>query len=90
MYDGLEARSQNRWPSLAFDLMAVNSLFSPLFAAVLPTLETSQVRPRDPWWPEFQRDAGEFLAGALRERREPPVLAAEVARLYHDHREATS
>jgi multiple sugar transport system substrate-binding protein len=62
----------------------------PLFAAVLPTLEASQVRPRDPWWPEFQRDAGEFLTGALRERCEPPVMADEVARLYHDHREATS
>ena len=28
---GLEAASQNRWPSLSFDLMAVNQLFSPLF-----------------------------------------------------------
>jgi multiple sugar transport system substrate-binding protein len=61
----------------------------PLFAAVLPTLEASQVRPRDPWWPTFQRSAGEFLASGLRERRDPPLLAAELARLYHDQREAT-
>ena len=33
LYDGLEARSQNRWPSLAFDLRSVNSLLSPFFAA---------------------------------------------------------
>ena len=33
LYDGLEARSQNRWPSLAFDLGAVSSLLSPLFVA---------------------------------------------------------
>ena len=33
LYDGLEATSQNRWPSLAFDLMAVNSLFAPLLGA---------------------------------------------------------
>ena len=33
LYAGLEARSQNRWPSLAFDALAVNSLFSPLFMA---------------------------------------------------------
>ena len=33
LFDGLEAHSQNRWPSLAFDLGAVNSLFSPLFVA---------------------------------------------------------
>ena len=29
LFDGLEAHSQNRWPSLAFDLGAVNSLLSP-------------------------------------------------------------
>jgi heterotetrameric sarcosine oxidase alpha subunit len=33
LFDGLEARSQNRWPSLAFDVSAINSLFSPLFVA---------------------------------------------------------
>src|SRR5438045_3331588 len=33
LYDGLEARSQNRWPSLAFDMGAINSLLSPLFVA---------------------------------------------------------
>ncbi len=31
--DGLIASSQNRWPSLAFDLGAVNDLVSPLFGA---------------------------------------------------------
>jgi len=33
LFDGLAARSQNRWPSLAFDMMAVNSLLSPIFVA---------------------------------------------------------
>jgi heterotetrameric sarcosine oxidase alpha subunit len=33
LYDGLEATSQNRWPSLRFDVMAVNSLLSPIFVA---------------------------------------------------------
>ena len=33
LYDGLNASSQNRWPSLTFDLGAVNDLFSPLFGA---------------------------------------------------------
>jgi len=31
--DGLSASSQNRWPSLKFDLGIVNDLFSPLFGA---------------------------------------------------------
>ena len=33
LFDGLEATSQNRWPNLQFDLMAVNQLASPLFVA---------------------------------------------------------
>lgn len=33
LFDGLEARSQNRWPSLGFDLGAVNSLLSSIFVA---------------------------------------------------------
>ena len=33
LYDGLMASSQNRWPSLRFDLGAVNDLLSPLFGA---------------------------------------------------------
>src|SRR5690242_18683287 len=33
LFDGLEARSQNRWPSLAVDFGAINSLLSPLFVA---------------------------------------------------------
>jgi heterotetrameric sarcosine oxidase alpha subunit len=33
LYDGLEAVSQNRWPSLAFDVLSVNSLLSPFLSA---------------------------------------------------------
>ncbi len=33
LYDGLVARSQNAWPSLAFDIGAVNSLAAPLIPA---------------------------------------------------------
>ncbi|MCO5064951.1 MAG: sarcosine oxidase subunit alpha [Rhizobiaceae bacterium] len=33
LYDGLTANSQNRWPSLAFDVGAVNDLASPFFSA---------------------------------------------------------
>ena len=33
LFEGLEASSQNRWPSLAFDLMAVNQLAAPLLVA---------------------------------------------------------
>ena len=33
LYDGLNAKSQNRWPSLAFDVGAVNDIASPFFSA---------------------------------------------------------
>jgi sarcosine oxidase, subunit alpha len=33
LYEGLEAHSQNRWPSLAFDVGAVNSLIAPFIPA---------------------------------------------------------
>lgn len=33
LFDGLSAHSQNRWPSLGFDLMAVNGLAGRLFGA---------------------------------------------------------
>ena len=33
LFDGLSAVSQNRWPSLRFDLLSVNQLAAPLFVA---------------------------------------------------------
>ncbi|MER8628052.1 FAD-dependent oxidoreductase, partial [Mesorhizobium sp. M1143] len=33
LFEGLEAQSQNRWPSLNFDAMAITDLLSPLFTA---------------------------------------------------------
>ena len=33
LFDGLAANSQNRWPSLKFDAMAINDRLSPFFAA---------------------------------------------------------
>ncbi len=33
LYEGLVANSQNRWPSLGFDVMSINNLFSPLLSA---------------------------------------------------------
>ncbi len=33
LYDGLEAASQNRWPSLKYDFLAVNQMAAPVFVA---------------------------------------------------------
>ena len=33
LYEGLEASTQNRWPSVDFDLLRINSLFAPVLGA---------------------------------------------------------
>ena len=33
LFEGLESASQNRWPSLRFDVMSINSLLAPIFVA---------------------------------------------------------
>ena len=33
LYEGLEASSQNRWPSLRFDALSINAVLAPIFAA---------------------------------------------------------
>ncbi len=33
LYEGLEATSQNRWPSLRYDVLSVNAALAPVFAA---------------------------------------------------------
>ena len=33
IYEGMEAKSQNRWPSLKFDVLAVNDLAAPFLSA---------------------------------------------------------
>ncbi len=33
LYEGLAAQSQNRWPSLRYDVLAVNDLFAPFLGA---------------------------------------------------------
>ena len=60
LYDRLSASSQNRWPSLSFDLGAVNDLVSPLFGAGF--YYKTFIRPRWAWKrvyePMIRRAAG--------------------------------
>ena len=52
LYDGLVAQSQNRWPSLGFDLWALNNLFAPLFPAGF-YYKTFMAPARA--WPSYER-----------------------------------
>ncbi len=53
VYDGLEARSQNHWPSLGFDIGAMNGWLSPLFPAGF-YYKTFMGRGL-PWWMFFEK-----------------------------------
>ena len=52
LFDGLSAESQNRWPSLGFDVMAVNDLISPLVPAGF-YYKTFMWPPS--WWMTYER-----------------------------------
>lgn len=55
---------------------------APLFRALRRTMERAVLRPRDPWWPAFQRRAGEVLADGLAARRDVAELATALETLY--------
>src|SRR4051794_37942430 len=61
LYDGLVARSQNAWPSLGFDLGAINNLLAPLLPAGF-YYKTFMGGPRGAWTrfyePVIRRMAG--------------------------------
>ena len=80
LYDGLSAASQNRWPSLKFDLGAVNDLVSPLFGAgfYYKTFMGPNLFGKNWAWtrlyePMIRRAAG--LGGPPREARSRPLSA---------------
>ncbi len=60
LYEGLVAESQNRWPALAFDVMAVNDALAPLMPAAF--YYKTFMWPRSAWhrWyePAIRRAAG--------------------------------
>ena len=70
LFDGLEARSQNRWPSLGFDLLAVNSLVKPMLSAGF--YYKTFMWPRSFWYalyePIIRRAAG---LGSLKNEPDP-------------------
>ena len=70
LFEGLEAHSQNRWPSLRYDLLAINSLAKPLLSAGF--YYKTFMWPRSFWYalyePMIRRAAG---LGALQNRPDP-------------------
>ena len=81
LFEGLEATSQNRWPTLAFDLMAVNSLLSPLFVAGF-YYKTFMWPPA--WWERLYEPAIRRAAGLGRASLEEDPDTYEVAHAFCD------
>jgi sarcosine oxidase subunit alpha len=73
LYDGLSASSQNCWPSLSFDLGAVNDLLSPLFGAgfYYKTFMGPNLFGKNWAWTRLYEPAIRRAAGLGRAPREP-------------------
>ncbi|MEJ1159527.1 sarcosine oxidase subunit alpha family protein [Prosthecomicrobium sp. N25] len=81
LYEGLEATSQNRWPSLGFDLMAVNGLFSKLFVA---GFYYKTFKWPSAFWEKLYEPAIRRAAGLGRLSGEPDPDAYETATAHAD------
>jgi multiple sugar transport system substrate-binding protein len=71
----------------AWDDEALDAVCGRFFSGTRATLEAAWVRPREPWWPSFQREAGELLVSELIARRGAVDIAWELNALLREHRE---
>jgi sarcosine oxidase subunit alpha len=81
LFAGCEACSQNRWPSLAFDVGAINSLFSPILVAGF--YYKTFMWPRQ-FWEKLYEPAIRRAAGLGRASTEPDPDRYEKAHLFCD------
>ena len=81
LYDGLVATSQNRWPSLAFDVGAVNDLAAPLFGAgfYYKTFMGPDLFGKNWAWKHVYEPAIRRDGGPRRARRASPIPTATPA-----------
>ena len=76
---GGQPGSRTAWADPALDTAAGG-----FYSGTRASLEGAWVRPRDPWWPEFQLDAGLLLTQALAHRRPASETFAALDDLYRD------
>jgi multiple sugar transport system substrate-binding protein len=63
-----------------------NRLVGGFFSDTRGTMERARIRPRAPWWPRFQEEAGTRLATLLRGRAPASTIGAELTALLARHR----
>ncbi len=81
LFDGMEAFSQNRWPSLQCDIGAINSLLAPLFVAGF--YYKTFMWPAS-WWEKIYEPAIRRAAGLGRASLEPDPDSYEKAYAFCD------
>jgi multiple sugar transport system substrate-binding protein len=60
---------------------AADELVGGFFSGTRTTIESAHVRPRDPWWPDYQEAAGLTVVQALRAGTGPDGIRDELNRL---------
>lgn len=70
----------------AWDDTALDAVCGRFFSNTRATLEAAWMRPRDPWWPGFQREAGALLVAELRARSGAVDIAWRLNALLGEHR----
>jgi len=81
---GGQPASRSAWLDPALD--AASGRF---FSGTRATIEAAHVRPREPWWPPFQEEAGHVLVRALRQQQPAADALDELERLYRRHRDGS-
>ena len=81
LYDGLDALSQNRWPSLRHDLLSLNGLFGPVLAAGF--YYKTFMWPAS-WWEKVYEPLIRRAAGLGRASGQPDPDTYEKAHLHCD------
>lgn len=76
--NGGQPGSATAWSNAELD-----ALTGGFFSATRATMDAAWLRPRDPWWPPFQLDAGAALTDGLTARRTAHDLHAAVESAYH-------
>jgi multiple sugar transport system substrate-binding protein len=65
---------------------SADRLVGGFFSATRATIDHAVIRPREPWWPRFQEEAGVLLARTLRERVPARKVHAELTAVLDRHR----
>jgi multiple sugar transport system substrate-binding protein len=66
---------------LVWDDPAANEVTGGFLSATRRSIDGAYLRPREPWWPDFQRDAGRLLVRLLREGTGPDGIVDALSAL---------